>query len=143
MFSCNLPPALSAERPGPFTCYCSNTGGGTDTEIRVGTESQPWRRKVSHCSCRDSNPCPFNHESGALTTELSPPPKQNTLFYRLGITVAIKAEQLVPLKRCIFFFVLLGRTTTAMRAAPPIPTSACCISRCPNNGTAASVWLVS
>ena len=29
-----------------------------------------WRR-----SCRDSNPRPFNHESGALTTELSPLPK--------------------------------------------------------------------
>ena len=25
-------------------------------------------------SCRDSNPRPFSHESGALTTELSPPP---------------------------------------------------------------------
>ena len=26
MFSCNLPPALLAEWPGYFTCYCSNTG---------------------------------------------------------------------------------------------------------------------
>ena len=25
-FSCNLPPALLAEWPGSFTCYCSNTG---------------------------------------------------------------------------------------------------------------------
>ena len=31
-------------------------------------------RKFSHRSCRDSNPRPFDHESGALTTELSPPP---------------------------------------------------------------------
>ena len=57
-----------------FTCYCGNTGGGTDTEIRVSTESRPWRRKFSRRSSRDSNPRPFNHESGALTTELSPPP---------------------------------------------------------------------
>ena len=46
-------------------------GGGTDTEIRVSTETRPWRRKFSRRSCRDSNPQPFNHESGALTTELS------------------------------------------------------------------------
>ena len=30
-------------------------------------------KKISRRSCRDSNPRPFNHESGALTTELSPP----------------------------------------------------------------------
>ena len=29
-------------------------------------------KKISHCSCRDSNPWPFNHKS-TLTTELSPP----------------------------------------------------------------------
>ena len=40
-----------------------------DTEIRVSTESWPWRRKFSGCSCGDSNSRPFNHESGALTTE--------------------------------------------------------------------------
>ena len=50
------------------------TRGGTDTEIRVSTESRPWRRKFSRRSSRDSNPRPFNHESGVLTTELSPPP---------------------------------------------------------------------
>ena len=43
-----------------------------DTEIRVSTERRPWRRKFSHRSSRDSNLRPFNHESGALTTELSP-----------------------------------------------------------------------
>ena len=26
MFRCNLPPALSAEWPGSFTCHCGNTG---------------------------------------------------------------------------------------------------------------------
>ena len=29
-------------------------------------------KKIYSLSCRDSNPRPFNHESGALTTELSP-----------------------------------------------------------------------
>ena len=48
------------------------TRDGTDTEIRVSTESWPWRRRFSRRSCRDSNPRPFSHESGALTTELSP-----------------------------------------------------------------------
>ena len=48
------------------------TRGGADTEIRVSTESWPWRRKFSRRSCRDSNPRLFNLESGALTTELSP-----------------------------------------------------------------------
>ena len=38
------------------------TRGVTDTEIRVSTESQPWSRKFSHRSCRDSNPRPFSHE---------------------------------------------------------------------------------
>ena len=45
-----------------------------DTEIRVSKESWPWRRKFSCCSCRDSNPQPFNHKSGTLTTELSRSP---------------------------------------------------------------------
>ena len=34
----------------------------------LGEENSPRR------SCRDLNPCPFNHESGALTTELPRPP---------------------------------------------------------------------
>ena len=41
--------------------------------------SRPWRRKFSRRSSRDSNPRPFNHESGALTTELSPPPNSHML----------------------------------------------------------------
>ena len=36
-----------------------------DTEIIVSTESSPWRRKFSRPSNRDSNPGPFDHESGA------------------------------------------------------------------------------
>ena len=42
---------------------------------RVSTESWPWRRKFSHHSSRDLNPRTFDHESGALTTELSLLPK--------------------------------------------------------------------
>ena len=53
---------------------------GTDTEIRVSTESRPWRRKFSRSSCRDLNPRPFSHESGALTTELSPPQTHTWLY---------------------------------------------------------------
>ena len=49
------------------------TRGGTDTEIRVSAESRPWRRQFSRRSSRDSKPRPFDHKSGALTTELSPP----------------------------------------------------------------------
>ena len=47
-----------------------------DAEIRVITESWPWRRKFSCHSCRDLNLWPFNLESGtlSLTTELSPLP---------------------------------------------------------------------
>ena len=52
---------------------------------RISTESRPWRRKFSRCSSRDSNPRPFNHESGALTTELSPPP-------RCGVTLSSSAS---------------------------------------------------
>ena len=58
-----------------FTCYCGNTGVERIPKIRVSTESRPLRRKFSRRSSRDSNPRPFNHESGALTTELSPPPE--------------------------------------------------------------------
>ena len=44
-------------------------GGGTDkSQHRKLTV----RRKFTRRSCRDSNPRPFDHESGALTTEPSP-----------------------------------------------------------------------
>ena len=66
---------------GIFYVLLRQHGGGTDTEIRVSTESRPWRRKFSRRSSRDSNPRPFNHESGALTTELSPPPEFVNLYF--------------------------------------------------------------
>ena len=43
--------------------------------------SRPWRRKFSRRSCRDSNPRPFNHESGALTTDLSRSSSRVTIIY--------------------------------------------------------------
>ena len=50
------------------------TRGWNGHRNKVSTESRPRRRKFSRRSCRDSNPRPFSYESGALTTELSPPP---------------------------------------------------------------------
>ena len=74
MFRCKLLPALLAEWPGSFTCYCGSTGVERIPNW-VSTQSWPWRRKLSRRSCRDSNLRPFNHESGALTTELSCTPR--------------------------------------------------------------------
>ena len=81
VFSCNLPPALLAEWPGSFMCYHGNTG------VEQIPKYQPWRRKFSCHSSRDLNPRPFNHESGTLTTELSPPPIVTVLLYleRVGV----------------------------------------------------------
>ena len=42
------------------------------------TESRSWRRKFSRRSSRDSNPGPFNHESGALTTKQPPTSPENS-----------------------------------------------------------------
>ena len=67
---------LLAEWLGSFMCYC---GFGKDTKIRtqkvdLGDENSPTG------SCRDSNSWPFNHKSGALTTELSPLPMWQVYF---------------------------------------------------------------
>ena len=67
---CNLPPELLANWLGSFTCYRSNMREERILKS-VSTESWPWRRKLSCHSSWDSNPKPFNHESRALTTELS------------------------------------------------------------------------
>ena len=45
-------------------------------------------------SSRDSNPRPFNHESGALTTELSPPPPN-----RLQVAARFYSQQHVQITR--------------------------------------------
>ena len=41
-------------------------GSGTDTEIRVSTDSWHRRTKISRRFCWDLNPRPLDHESGAL-----------------------------------------------------------------------------
>ena len=53
-----------------LTCYCGNTGWNgyrNKSQHRKST----LEKKILRRSCRDSNPRPFNHESGALTTEPS------------------------------------------------------------------------
>ena len=50
------------------------TRGWNEYRNKFSTESRPGRRKFFRRSCRVSNPRPFDHESGALTTELSPSP---------------------------------------------------------------------
>ena len=42
-----------------------------DTEIRVSKEGGPRRKQISHHPWQDSNTRPLNHQSSALTTELS------------------------------------------------------------------------
>ena len=65
VFSCNLPPALLAEWPESFTCYCGNTE--VERILKwVSPESRPWRRKFSRRTSRGSNPRPFNHEQQLL-----------------------------------------------------------------------------
>ena len=44
------------------------------------TESWPWSERFFRRSRRDSIPRPFNQESGALTTELSPLPKSQSMW---------------------------------------------------------------
>ena len=46
--------------------------GGTDNEIKV-QKVDSGEDFFSRRSCRDSNPRPVDHESGALSTELSRP----------------------------------------------------------------------
>ena len=65
LFWRNLTPALLAEWPGSFTCHC----GDTDTEC-VSTESSLRRRTFFRCFCWNSNSQLFDHEFGAVPTEL-------------------------------------------------------------------------
>ena len=70
MFRRKLLPALLAEWPESFTCHCGKTGV-EQTPNKSSTHSWLWRRKFSHRFCWDLNSQPFDHESGALTSELS------------------------------------------------------------------------
>ena len=54
-----------------FSCYMA---GATYVNLLLSAQKFEWRRKFSRRSCPESNPRPSDHESGALTTELSPTP---------------------------------------------------------------------
>ena len=69
---------------------------------KKSTESRPWRRKFSRRSSRDSNPRPFSHESGVLTTELSPPPFFFFYFLFFYFSLLLSSSFL-----SIFLFILL------------------------------------
>ena len=54
---------------GTFMCYCGNTG--VERTNRSQHRKLSPRKTLSRGFCRDSNLRPFNHESSALSTELS------------------------------------------------------------------------
>ena len=82
VFSCNLPPALLAEYPGSFPCYCGNTGWNgyrskshhmkltigkkTILPLLPGLEPETFRSPVRRC-----------------TTEPSPLPQFSTLQFKI------------------------------------------------------------
>ena len=68
-------------------------------------------KKFSRRSSRDSNPRPFNHESGALTTELFPPPCNLVLVLNFYTTVQMTCPEfdfLLVLAAC-FVMLLLSK----------------------------------
>ena len=79
MFKCNLPSTLLAEWPGSFMCHCGNTEWNVH-RLRVSSESELKRRKISRRSWRDSNSQPFDHESGTLQTDY-PGKRRNVCFF--------------------------------------------------------------
>ena len=65
--SCNLPPALlAAEWLGSFMCYCSSTGVEWIPELGSAAEAN------SPAAPAGAWTWDFDHESGDITTELSP-----------------------------------------------------------------------
>ena len=79
-----------------------------DTEIRVSTESRPWRRNFFCHSSRDSNPQPFNLKPGTLTTELwgsssmlptCLPQLPTPLPYKAGAASRIGSRRVTPTRR--------------------------------------------
>ena len=48
------------------------TRGWNGYRIKSQHRKLTLEKKISPCSCKDSDPQPFSHESGVLTTELSP-----------------------------------------------------------------------
>ena len=69
VFICNLPSALLSEWPGSFVCYCSNMGVERILKIRV--RKLTLEKKILLPLLWGLEP---DHESYALTTELSPLP---------------------------------------------------------------------
>ena len=56
---------------GFFTCHCGNTGVEWTTNKSQHTKLILEKKKFSRCCCRGSNSQPFDHESGAVTSNLS------------------------------------------------------------------------
>ena len=106
MLVCFLLPVLLAEWPVSFSRYCGKQEGGTDTEIGVSTKSWPWRRKLYRRLCQDSNTRPFDHESGALTTEPSPLITSLPIFIKLWHNYVHGTRALISLSLSLslFFF---------------------------------------
>ena len=86
MFSCSLPPALLAEWPGSLHAPAV-TWGGTDTRIRVSTESWPCRRKYS-CHLITS-PVLYHQAIPAPLVQKVDPGKEILLPLLLGLEPAI------------------------------------------------------
>ena len=58
-------------------------GYGKRRRKKESSVSWSWRRIFSRRSCGDSKLRPFDHESSAQTTELSPPPTHVVIFLRV------------------------------------------------------------
>ena len=63
VFDCNLPPDPLEQDRGLLRATVVARGWN-------GHRNKSQHRRLTHSSYRDSNPRPFNHKSGALTTEL-------------------------------------------------------------------------
>ena len=57
---------------GIFCDATAVTRGWNEDRNKSQHRSWPWRQKKYHHFCWDLNPRPFNHKSGAVSTELSP-----------------------------------------------------------------------
>ena len=76
VMSCNLPPALFWQNDQDFLCATAVTWGWNRYQNKSQHRKLTRRRKFSLHSCRNTNPGPFDHEFGTLSTELSPLPEQ-------------------------------------------------------------------
>ena len=74
VFSCNLPKAPFRENDLNLLRVTAVTRVWNGYRNNIQHRKLTLRKKFSRRACKNSNPRPFNHESGALTTELSPLP---------------------------------------------------------------------